>query len=57
MTAAEIKRTPSISITLSAKDTLYMPANTTIEYIASGGSVALCEALSASLDNDSKMEI
>ncbi|KAL4806930.1 hypothetical protein BDV18DRAFT_160092 [Aspergillus unguis] len=57
MTAAEIKRAKSISITLRARDTLYMPANTTIEYIASGESVALCEALSASLDNDTKMEI
>ncbi|BCR99759.1 uncharacterized protein AKAW2_50101S [Aspergillus luchuensis] len=57
MTAAEIKRANSISVTLSAKDTLYMPANTTIEYIASGKSVALCEALSASLNNDTKMEM
>lgn len=40
MTAAELKRANSISVTLSAKDTLYMPANRTIEYIASGKSVA-----------------
>ncbi|PLB48757.1 hypothetical protein P170DRAFT_425780 [Aspergillus steynii IBT 23096] len=57
MTAAEIKRAKSISITLSARDTLYMPANTTIEYIISGESVALCEALSSSLDNNTEMEI
>ncbi|KAL4924382.1 uncharacterized protein BDV17DRAFT_284757 [Aspergillus undulatus] len=60
MTAAEIKRAKSIPITLTARDILFIPANTTIEYVASGESVALCEALSASLKSeydDSRMEI
>ncbi|KAJ0415993.1 hypothetical protein BJY00DRAFT_317331 [Aspergillus carlsbadensis] len=48
MTAAEIKRAKSIPITLTPRDVLFMAANTTVEYVASGESVALCEALSAS---------
>ncbi|KAL4817224.1 hypothetical protein BDW67DRAFT_183895 [Aspergillus spinulosporus] len=60
MTAAEIKRARSVPITLTARDILFISANTTIEYVTSGESMALCEALSASLKSeydDSSMEI
>lgn len=49
MTAAEIKRARSISITLTPRDVLFMAANTTVEFFASGENVALCEAVSGSL--------
>ncbi|KAL1978969.1 hypothetical protein VTN96DRAFT_7920 [Rasamsonia emersonii] len=51
MTAGEIKRAESIPVNLGPWDVLFLAANMTIEYIKSGGGVALCEAVSASLES------
>jgi len=50
MTAGGIKRAKSISVDLEPRNVLFLAANMTIEYVTSGGGVALCEAVSASLE-------
>lgn len=50
MTAGEIKRAKSISVDLKPRGVLFLAANMTIEYVTSGGGVALCEAVLASLE-------